>query len=46
MPKLQHCKNRWSITIPVELIKKKKWKPGKELVWSFDQDGDIKLMEI
>jgi hypothetical protein len=46
MPKLQEAKGRYNITIPLELIKLKKWRKGQDLVLGFNQDGDILIRSI
>jgi arginine repressor len=46
MVKLQEAKGRYFVSIPQEYIKKKKWIKGQELVFSFDQDGNLVIMTI
>ncbi len=46
MVKLQEVKNRYSITIPKQYVKLKKWEKGQELVVGFDHNGDIVIKEI
>lgn len=46
MVKIQEAKSQFWITIPKLMIKKKGWKKGQELLWSFNQDGNLVLMEI
>ena len=45
MVKLQENKNRWFITLPKEYVKKKKWKKGTELLVSFNERGNIEIMD-
>lgn len=46
MPKLQEAKGRYYITIPLEIIKLKKWHKGQDLALGFNQDGDILIRPI
>lgn len=46
MVKVQEVRGKFSITIPVEYIKKKKLVKGQEMLWSFDQDGNLVLMKV
>lgn len=45
MVKLQESKGRFSITIPREYIKKKGWKKGEKLILSFNERGNIEVMD-
>lgn len=46
MVKLQQTPDgQYLITLPRNYVKKKNWKKGQELLISFDQNGDIKLVE-
>jgi hypothetical protein len=46
MVKLQSSKNMFFIAIPKLIVKKKGWKKGQELIASFDQDGNVVLLEV
>ena len=46
MVKLQEVRRKFSITIPHEIIKLKKWRKGQEIVLGFDHEGNIILKEI
>ena len=46
MPLLQFNKERYSITIPHDLIAQKKWKKGQRLALGFDANGDIVMKEV
>jgi len=46
MPKLQEAKGRHFITIPLELIKLKKWKKGQVLALGFNERGNIEIREV
>jgi len=43
---LQEMKGRFFLTIPKEYVKLKKWHKGTEVVFGFDQNGDLVLKEI
>jgi len=43
MPKLQENKGRYFITIPIEIIEKKKWTKGIKLIVSFNERGNVEL---
>lgn len=45
MSKLQEVKGIYTINVPKLYVKKKKWRKGQELLWSFDQDGNLVLMD-
>ena len=44
--KIQENKDRFFVSIPKVMIKKKGWKKGQEVCASFDQDGNIVIMEV
>ena len=46
MAKLQEVKGRFSISIPKLMVKKKGWQKGQEILLSFDQEGNIVLIEV
>jgi hypothetical protein len=46
MVRLQESKGQFLITIPQEFIRKKKWQKGKELILSFNERGNIELVEV
>ena len=46
MVKLQEAKGRFFVSIPQEYVKKKKWVKGQELLFSFDQDGNLVIMPV
>lgn len=45
MPKLQETKDRYFITIPKDLVTKKKWKKGQELLFTWNERGNIEIHE-
>lgn len=45
MPKLQLVKGRYSITIPKELVEKKKWEKGQNLYLIFNEKGEISVKD-
>jgi len=46
MAKLQESKGMFWVIIPKLMIKKKGWKKGQELILSFDQDGNVVIIEV
>jgi len=47
MPRLQHTKNgQFTVTIPHELAKAKKWGKGDLLVFAFNERGSLELKKI
>ncbi len=46
MTKLQYSQGQFTISVPRLMVKKKKWEKGQELIWSFDQEGNLVLMEV
>ena len=46
MVKLQETKGRDFLTIPNEYVRMKKWVKGQELLFSFDQDGNLVVMQV
>ena len=46
MVKLQETNGRYFLTIPNEYVRKKKWIKGQELLFSFDQDGNLVIMPV
>ena len=45
MVRLQESKGRYFVTIPKEIIAKKKWKKGIMLVVSFNERGNVEIMD-
>ena len=45
MVRLQESKGRYFVTIPKEIIIKKKWKKGTILVVSFNERGNVEIMD-
>ena len=43
MVKLQETKGRYFITVPSELVKQKGWKKGQNLLFLFNERGNIEL---
>lgn len=46
MVKLQQNKGQFFVAIPKLMVKKKSWQKGQELIASFDQDGNVVLLEV
>lgn len=45
MPKLQKIENRYFITIPKDMVVKKKWKKGQILLFIWNEKGNIEIHE-
>jgi len=45
MPKLQEIKGRFFITVPMELVKQKKWKKAQTLFLIFNERGNIEITD-
>jgi len=45
MVKLQESKNRYFVSLPAEIIKKKKWVKGEELIVSFNERGNVEITD-
>jgi len=45
MVKLQEYKNQYFVTIPREIIEKKKWTKGQKLIISFNERGNVEIMD-
>jgi len=43
MPKLQETKDRFFITIPKIMVKRKKWNKGQEILFTWNEKGNIEL---
>jgi len=43
MPKLQETKGRFFITIPKEMVEKKKWQKGENLLFTWNERGCIEI---
>lgn len=43
MPKLQQTKDRYFITLPKDLIEKKKWTKGQNLFFMFNERGNLEI---
>jgi len=41
--KLQESENRFFITVPKKMIKKLKWKKGKEIFFRFNKEKNIEM---
>ncbi len=46
MSKLQENAGQYFVSVPKLMVKKKGWVKGKELLWSFDQDGNLVLLPV
>ena len=46
MVKLQENSGQFFVAVPKLMVKKKKWKKGQEIIASFNENGDIVLMEV
>ena len=46
MVKLQEQNGRYFVSIPGEYIRKKGWIKGMELLFSFDQDGNLVIIPV
>lgn len=47
MPKIQYVKaqHRYFITIPKDVVDKKRWEKGKKILFSFNERGNVELIE-
>lgn len=45
MPKLQETKGRFFITIPKEMVDKKKWEKHQQLFFTWNERGNIEIHE-
>jgi len=45
MAKLQYGSSRFTITVPKEIVEFKHWEKGQRLIFSFDQEGRLFLIE-
>ncbi len=43
MPKLQQVKDRYFITLPKNLVEKKQWKKGQDLILMFNERGNVEI---
>jgi len=43
MPKLQQVKERYFITLPKTMVDKKEWKKGQELLFTWNERGNIEI---
>jgi hypothetical protein len=43
--KLQFVGNRYTLTVPKEIVDFKHWEKGQKLIFSFDKDGSLFLIE-
>lgn len=43
--KLQESKHRFFVSIPAEIIRKKKWVKGEELIVSFNERGNVEITD-
>ncbi len=46
MSKLQENAGQYFVSVPKLLVKKKGWTKGKELLWTFNEDGNLTLMSL
>jgi len=46
MPKLQMSGSRYSISIPGEIVREKKWVKGQELVITYNERGNLEIREV
>jgi len=46
MTKLQESNDRFFITIPKSLVKKKNWAKGKDLFLVFNERGNIEITDM
>ncbi len=46
MVKLQHQNNQYFVTIPLDIILKKKWKKGKRLIVRLNSSDNVFIEEI
>ena len=46
MPKLQQVMERFSLTIPRELVRQKQWKKGQDLFLIYNERGNIEITEV
>jgi hypothetical protein len=46
MPKLQENGGRYFITLPLDIVRKKKWSKGTKLVISFNERGNVEIEDI
>jgi len=45
MPTLQEHEGKFHVSVPKSLVIAKKWEKGQELVFEFNQKGDLVLKE-
>jgi hypothetical protein len=45
IPKLQQTQDRYFITIPKEIVDKKKWVKGQKLMFTWNERGNIEVHE-
>lgn len=45
MPRLQESKGKFTIVVPKEFVERKGWKKGQVLIFAFNENGNIILME-
>jgi len=45
MVKLQECQNKFTLTIPLDIVKWKGWEKGQQFVINFDPNGQLTLVE-
>ena len=46
MVKLQENNNQFFVTIPIEIVMKKKWKKGERLIVSFNEHGNVEISDL
>lgn len=45
MVKLQEIKGQFTVTVPKQLVKLKKWKKGQELLIGFNEKGNLEISD-
>lgn len=43
MPRLQKTKDRYFITMPKDMVEKKKWPKGAKLTFTWNERGNIEI---
>ena len=44
--KLQENNKQFFVTIPIEIVLKKKWKKGERLIVSFNEHGNVEISDL
>ena len=45
MVKLQECQNKFTLTVPLDIVRFKNWEKGQEFIINFDPEGRLTLIE-